>query len=100
MPEPFDFEAWSRLARDDPEGFFRARNEAIERYISSRPEHAVQLRELQRQIDGMRAVAGSPLQALRSMASLIEDRMDALCGKLRQLREETDRLRDAAARLP
>lgn len=91
--DPFDFEAWRDLAQRDPHAFFLERERAIETFISSHPEAAGELRALQAQIDGMRAIAGSPMHALRGIASLLGDHLQALAGNLRQLREEADRLR-------
>lgn len=91
--DPFDFESWRELAQRDPQAFFRARESAINAFISSHPEAAEELRALQAQIDGMRAIAGSPTQALQGIASLLGDHLGALAGNLRQLRDEADRLR-------
>lgn len=91
--DPFDFDAWRDLAQRDPQAFFRARESTIEAFISSHPEAAEELRALQARIDGLRAIAGSPTQALKGIASLLGDHLGALAGNLKQLRDEADRLR-------
>lgn len=90
---PFDFDRWRQLAEDDPEAFFRARRLLLEAYIEARPHLAPQLRELQGQIDALRASAGSPLVAARQIAGLMEDHLEAMSAQIEALREEARRLR-------
>lgn len=60
----FDFETWSRLARENPEEFERRRREAIEEVINRAPvEDQARLRGLQFRIDMERQRSKSPLGA-------------------------------------
>lgn len=94
----FDFDAWRELAARDPAEYFRQRECALEGFIRERPEQEAGLRELQREIDQARALAGSPAQAARELARMLSDRLDALAGHLRQLDEQTGALRALAVR--
>jgi len=93
-PENFDFDAWRRLAVNDPQAFFARREEAIEACIASHPhpEGRAQMRHLQDQIDGLRLIAGGPDRALQGIATLLTDHLHALTANLTELGEETRRL--------
>jgi hypothetical protein len=92
--ENFDFDAWRRLAEQNPRAFFACREEAIEACIASNPhpESRMQMRRLQEQIDGMRLMSGNPDRALQGIASLLTDHLHALTANLSELGEETRRL--------
>jgi len=92
--ENFDFDAWRRLAEQDPQAFFACRKQAIEACIASNPhpEGRQQMRRLQDQIDGMRLISGNPDRALQGIASLLSDHLHALTANLSELGEETRRL--------
>lgn len=101
MPlDAFDLNAWRELADRDPGAYFVERERTIGAYIDANPQAAERLRQLQARIDTVRAVAGTPLQALRGIAGMMSDQLDALTIQLRQLSEETDRLLSAPARNP
>lgn len=70
MPDGFDFAAWSRLARADPDGFEAARRAAIEQAISigDDPDH---LRRVQWRLDAERQRARTPLKACLRISSLM-----------------------------
>lgn len=93
--DAFDFEAWRALAERDPGAYFVERERTIEAFIAANPRVAGRLRVLQADIDELRAVAGSPLRALSGIAGMMTDRLDALVGECRQLRDEFDRQRAA-----
>lgn len=60
----FDFDAWSRLAREDAAAFERQRQALIERALEAAPPDLRQrLRGLQFRIDMERARAATPLAA-------------------------------------
>lgn len=96
----FDFDHWCALARRDPAAFFRERERVIQEFIDAHPQQREQLRELQSQIDGMRAVAGTPAKSLQGLFGLLDDHLGALSGQLRELRTETARLQEIVGRLP
>lgn len=57
-----DWEKWSRLAREDPEGFEQARSAAIEKLIMSQPpETRLRSRQLQWKIDAIRQTSPNSL---------------------------------------
>lgn len=98
MPlDAFDLEAWRELADRDPSAYFVERERTIGAYIAANPQAADRLRRLQAQIDSVRAVAGTPLQALCGIAGMMSEQLDALTVQLRQLNEEADRLLSAPA---
>lgn len=94
----FDFDAWRDLAAHDPAEYFRKRERTLSAFIAERPESAQGLRELQYQIDQVRAVSGSPAVAARELARMLGDRLEALAGHLQQLDEQTGILQKLAAR--
>jgi alkylation response protein AidB-like acyl-CoA dehydrogenase len=96
--EPFDFDAWAELASRDPQAYFRQRERAILEFISAHPHRQEMLMELQARIDAMRAISGSPQQALRGLAGMMAEQLQALSNSMRELREETEQLRDLVQR--
>jgi hypothetical protein len=92
----FDFDAWRELAARDPAEYFRERERTLAAFIAERPESAPGLRELQAQIDQVRALSGSPAKAARELAAMLSDRLQALAGHLRLLDEQTGALRALA----
>jgi hypothetical protein len=85
----FDFDAWRELAARDPAEYFRERERTLAAFIAERPESERSLRELQSQIDEVRALSGSPGKAARELARMLGDRLEALAGHLRQLDAQT-----------
>ena len=96
--EPFDFDAWAELASRDPQAYFRKRERAILEFISEHPHRHQMLMDLQARIDAMRAMSGSPQQALRGLASMLNDHLEALSISMSALREETEHLREVVRR--
>jgi hypothetical protein len=88
----FDFDAWRELAARDPAEYFRERERTLSAFIAERPESEQGLRELQTQIDQVRAVSGNPAKAARELAIMLGDRLEALAGHLRLLDEQTGAL--------
>lgn len=95
----FDFDAWRELAASDPAEYFRQRERALEAFIHERPDQEAGLRELQRQIDQVRVLSGSPAKAARELARMLGDRLEALAGHMRQLDGHIDVLRDVTKRI-
>lgn len=93
-PEGFDFDAWQRLATEDPPAFFARREEAISACINSNPspEGREQMLRLQDQIDGLRLMSAGPDRALQGIATLLTDHLQALTANLAGLGEEAMRL--------
>ena len=66
------FEYWSNLAKTDPERFEKERSEAIEKVIlSARPERQKELCQLQWRIDGERARAKNPTDAMVRLTKMM-----------------------------
>ncbi len=95
----FDFDAWRDLAARDPAEYFRQRERTLAVFIAERPETEQGLRELQSQIDQVRALAGSPAQAARELSRMLGERLEALTGYMRQLDRQVNVLHLAAQRL-
>jgi hypothetical protein len=93
-PAGFDFDAWQRLAVEDPPAFFAKREEAISACINSNPspEGREQMLRLQDQIDGLRLMSAGPDRALQGIATLLTDHLHALTANLAGLGEEAMRL--------
>jgi len=85
----FDWETWSELARTDPEGFERKRNEAIEAVIASAPEHRRQrLIGLQCRVDLERQRSSSALGACIRISKLMWESFDDLQRSLNSLKAQ------------
>jgi hypothetical protein len=75
-PDLFDFEAWSRLAATDPQGFEAARAEAVAALIDSAPESCRQrLEGLQWRINHVREQSNSPVAACIKLSQMMWDRV-------------------------
>lgn len=94
----FDFDAWQTLAARDPAEYFRERERTLSAFIAGRPDAEQNLRELQSQIDQVRAVSGSPAAAARELARMLADRLDALAGHLKLLDQQTGALHELVMR--
>ncbi len=98
----FDFDHWSKLARDDPQGFERARARLLDRAIEQAPEaRRARLRGLQWRVDQVRRRAGTPLSACVEMSKLMWDAVLGERGLLESLHGRIDTghetpLKDAA----
>lgn len=73
-----DFDTLRLLAEANPAAFFALRERLIESFIASAPEKATELRALQARIDGLRASAGTPMNALAGLMSMLSDHLEAL----------------------
>jgi hypothetical protein len=72
--QPFDFDAWAALARNDPAEFELQRQQAIEALIqSASPTHQRRLRGLQFRIDMERARSKSPMAACLRLYQMTMD---------------------------
>lgn len=75
MSEPsgaeFDFEAWAKLARENPEEFERRREQEIRKVIDARPDLKHRLEGLQFRIDAERKLARTPLKACLRVSTLM-----------------------------
>lgn len=81
----FDFEAWARLARENPEAFERRREQEIRKLIDARPDRRHRLEGLQFRIDAERKLARTPLKACLRISTLmwnsfydLKDQLDGL----------------------
>ena len=82
----FDFDHWSQLAQDDPEGFEKLRNKTIEFHISQATKaHQTRLRCLQWRIDRIRETANSPMAACISISGMMWDSLHQLSISYKQL---------------
>jgi len=92
MPEHaqhnFDFESWSALANNDPEGFEARRSRAIEEAIRrAAPRAQMRLLRLQWQLDQVRRTATTPMAACIRMNHMMWDRVTGTGGLLETLIE-------------
>ncbi len=73
------FETLQDMAKKDPEGLERLRQEHIEAVINSAPERCQQrLAGLQFQIDGVRRTTGSPMAACIHISKMMHDSLHQL----------------------
>jgi hypothetical protein len=86
----FDFQAWAKLARDNPEEFERAREREIRKIIDARPDLQHRLEGLQFRIDAERKLARTPLKACLRLSTLmwnsfydLKDQLDGLAAGMR-----------------
>lgn len=92
MPETaynaFDFETWSELANNDPEGFEARRQRAIDEAIRrAAPRTQKRLRRLQWKLDQVRATSATPMAACIRMNRMMWDRVTGPGGLLDTLTE-------------
>ncbi|MBI5461712.1 MAG: DUF3135 domain-containing protein [Gammaproteobacteria bacterium] len=92
MPEHaqhnFDFESWSALVSNDPEGFEARRARAIEEAIRrAAPRTQARLRRLQWKLDQVRRAAATPMAACIRMNHMMWDRVTGPGGLLETLVE-------------
>lgn len=85
-----DFDDWSRLAAQDPEGFEKRRSEVLEDFIRRAPEERrLRLRRLQWRVDRARERAPTPLSACVKISQMMWDSLagdDGLLDALEALR--------------
>ncbi len=70
--EEFDFDAWSRLATQDPEAFEMRRRLLIEQFIQNAPDtHRARLKGLQFRLDMERRRSRTPLAACLRISDMM-----------------------------
>ena len=88
---PFDFDAWAKLASNDPQAFELQRIQAVEQLIRLAPPHKQQrLRGLQWKLDQIRRIAPSPLAASIRMNRLLWESVAGADGLLDRLQRPLD----------
>lgn len=92
----FDFDYWKDMAERNPAAFFRERKAIIDGFIEGRtPEKAESLRLLQDEIDFLRACAGTPMSACRTVTRMLEANVVELGVQSSKLREASLRMFEA-----
>ncbi len=95
----YDFDTWSRLSRDDPQAFERARLEAIEAVIAQAPpEQRQRLRALQFRIDLERQRTGNALGACIRISRMMWSRFHELQRSLEELQAQVSHHREITPR--
>jgi hypothetical protein len=86
----FDFDAWVKLARQDPQAFEVKRKHLIEKAIQEAPAHKQQrLRCLQWKLDKIRETSRTPMIACLHINRLLWENVtgeDGLLNRLQQLK--------------
>ena len=87
-----DFDAWKRLAKDDPEEFERVRelqiNKAIEHIALHEPDRKLRLERLQFRVNLEREKAKTPFAAYMNLSSMFYESFmgdDGLLDKMRNM---------------
>jgi hypothetical protein len=89
--QPFDFDAWAKLASNDPQAFELQRTQAVDQLIRQAPPHKQQrLRCLQWKLDQIRRIAPSPLAATIRMNRLLWESVTGTDGLLDRLQRPLD----------
>jgi len=87
--ESIDFEQWSRMARQDPEGFEALRLEMIEEVIEAASGRCQRrLRGLQWQIDQMRERSANPMAACIALSKMMWEAFAGEDGLVQTLNRE------------
>jgi hypothetical protein len=87
----FDFDAWSKLAQDDPAAFEAQRAKAIAELLDSAPPHLrKRLDGLQWRIDCVRQQAQNPMGACMRISRMMWDAVLGERGLAESLRSFTD----------
>jgi len=88
---PFNFDAWAKLASDDPQAFEKKRTRAVEQLIKQAPARTRQrLRCLQWKLDQIRRTAPTPLAASIRMNQLLWKSLAGSDGLLDRLQHPLD----------
>lgn len=99
--QPFDFDAWMKLAREDTKAFERQRQQAIERLIAQvSPARRQRMRALQWRIEKERERCANPLGACVRVFNMMWERAYGANGLLDCLQTFSSRAPTAAARRP
>ncbi len=86
LSEKLDFDYWSALAEQDPDGFEQLRTQTIAKLIDSSSEHTRQrLRGLQWQIDCTRDLNNNPLGACVAVSRMMWETYERLNQTLAQI---------------
>ncbi|HAJ92403.1 MAG TPA: DUF3135 domain-containing protein [Gammaproteobacteria bacterium] len=84
----FDFDAWVKLARQDPQAFEEKRNRIIEDAIKKAPAHQQQrLRCLQWKLDKIRETSRTPMLACLHINRLLWENVTGTHGLLNSLQQ-------------
>jgi hypothetical protein len=84
----FDFDAWVKLARQDPQAFEEKRKRIIEEAIQGAPAHKQQrLRCLQWKLDKIRETSRTPLIACLHINRLLWENVTGKHGLLNRLQQ-------------
>lgn len=89
--DPFDFDAWARLARENPEEFERKRTQALQNLLTEADRDDPRIRGLLWRINIERNRAATPLESLGWM-------MEEMHRTMSRLHEESDQLANQIAR--
>ena len=82
----FDFNEWSELAREDPEGFEERRARVLQAQIDAMPDRRrARLVRLQWRVDQVRRLAGSPMAACLEISRMMWDSVLDQQGLIRAL---------------
>ena len=101
----FDFDAWTTLARQDPQAFEKQRSRVIEAAILGAPaKQQPQLRRTQWKLDQIRRSSANPLAACLRMQQLLWENVageDGLLERLQRLSRQgrTDPPRRSGAKI-
>ena len=87
----FDFDTWRDLALRDPDAFFKKREQFIQTFIEAN-KSSDGLIALQRQIDNVRALAGTPLNAVRELSRMLGERLEMLALEIQLLENHVEHL--------
>ena len=88
--QPFDFDSWATLARNNPQAFETKRKKTIERAIlQASPERQPRLRCLQWQLDQIRSTSRTPLAASIRMQRMLWEKLAGDAGLLACLQGPT-----------
>lgn len=91
---PFDFDAWSTLARRNPQAFEKQRSRVLEAAIRNAPaSKQPQLRRTQWRLDQIRRSSSSPLAACLHMQRLLWENVAGEDGLLERLQLLTGQYR-------
>ena len=89
--DTFDFEAWSKLASNDPEAFEQHREDLINQFIGELPEDKQhRMRCLQWRVDSVRRLAKTPMAACIEISKMMWDSVKGEHGLLKALQALTE----------
>lgn len=97
----FDFDAWAKLAKDDPNAFESMREQMIQDVIASTsPEIKRRMEGLQWQIDQIRSTSANPMSSCLKISQMMWENVTGEDGLIDHMRQLSDPIQEQKPNKP